>query len=94
MHKNRTNHGRANSARPFNAAFQAHALVGDKLRAWRAENARESVEGRRDSILRRRTLRTMNTRDNVLAAARLFNLEQLLTRAVVKAALQTEETER
>jgi hypothetical protein len=36
----------------------------------------------------------MNTRDNVLAAARLFNLEQLLTCAVVKAALQTEETER
>jgi hypothetical protein len=72
-------------------AFQAHMLVSEKLRVWRAENARESVEARRDTVLRRHTLRTMNTRNNVLAAARLFNLEHLLTRAVAMAALQTEE---
>lgn len=76
---------------PPGPAFQAHMLTADKLRAWRAEHARESPEVKRDQILRRHTLRTMNTRNNVLAAAKLFNLEGLLTRAAAMAALQTKE---
>jgi hypothetical protein len=71
------------------AAFQALTLVGDKLRAWRDGIARESVEARRDRILSRHTVRTMNTRNSVLAAARLFNIESLVTRSATKAAIQS-----
>ena len=71
-------------------AFHAYTLVGEKLRTWRAGIARESVEARRDQILSRHSLRTMQTRNAVVAAARLFHIDGLLTRAATKAALQSE----
>jgi hypothetical protein len=71
--------------------FQARMRVADKLRTWREGIARESVEARRDQILSRHTQRIMQTRNSVFAAARLFNIDGLLTRAAAKAATQSTE---
>lgn len=64
-----------------------HTFSSRMLRRWRADHAAESAEARRDKVRGRHTHRTFDTRNAVMAAARLFGIENLVTQAATRASL-------
>lgn len=68
--------------------FEAHVLVQTKMRDWRAATAGQSIEARRERIVARHTQRTLDVRNRVMSAARLFGVDVLVARSAALSALQ------